>query len=111
MVCPLYEYASGNELGRTLLKGTASVKSSRDRSRPVSESFDRLQAQGRLEEDLNQYPVRIGAVKGRAAVTMNFKRMDNRNSVGAKFRFQFFDSLNGFDDKSQVIKLPLFGGF
>ena len=66
---------------------------------------DSLRAQLRFVQHLNHDPVRVGAVKGRAAVTMDLKRVNDRHALRLEFVLQLFDPLDGVDHEAQMIEL------
>src|SRR5919109_3194346 len=71
-------------------------------------STDFLPTQVRLVEHLDHDAIRVSAIKGGAAVSVNLEGLKNPDALDTKFRFQFFDSLDSLNDESEMIEL-LFG--
>jgi hypothetical protein len=58
----------------------------------------------RLVKHLDDDPVRVGAVKRRAPVTVGLERLDDLDSIGAEFLFEVPDARGALDDKTQMIE-------
>lgn len=67
---------------------------------------DLLRTKGRLKEHLNDNTVRIGTVKRRAAVAVNFKWVYDGHTLGAKLSLKLLHPLDALDHKPKMVKLP-----